>query len=170
MQSREIKTENAFTLLNIGRLPVQFIKRWTYTDPNLLINEFDFTIAQAVVYCIYDTEDTERKKPIWKSICSDYFYCDLAAKRLRYTEPKRIEDVGGSLLRMLKFLRKGYRISPESLSKVFVRLLSGVRPDALRNDNPELYSILTGLLREVDPLTIVHGCEPIFDKDITKEN
>ena len=143
-----IKTKNAITIYASGKLPIQLITRWLYDDPAKLIREFDFTIAQSVIWY-------SQSMAKWCSLCSDYFYCDLAAKRLRYTQPVRNEDAGGSILRVLKFLRKGYKISPEELSKVTVRWLSGVNRKIVDfDDNEGLTKVLSGLLREVDPLNI----------------
>jgi hypothetical protein len=143
-----IKTKNAVTIFASGKLPIQLITRWLYDDPAKLIREFDFTIAQSVIWY-------SQSMAKWCSLCSDYFYCDLAAKRLRYTQPDRNEDAGGSILRVLKFLRKGYKISPEELSKVTVRWLSGVDREVVDHcDNEMLVKVLSSLLREVDPLNI----------------
>lgn len=141
----QIKTKNALTIVRNHHIPVQIITRWLYDDPEKLLNEFDFTIAQAVIW--YQKEEG------WLSLTSNNFYCDLASKRLRYTSPKREEDAGGSLLRVLKFLRRGYKIAPESLSLVIVQMLNGVKNDRSL-DNPELSKIVTSLMREVDPLTV----------------
>ena len=43
-------------------------------------------------------------------LCNIRFYPDLAARRLVYTSPLRNEDAGGSILRVLKFYQRGYRI------------------------------------------------------------
>jgi len=157
------KTDNAFTIISVGRLPVQFITRWLYDDPVKLINEFDFTITQAVIwfshtesYSNNQNEQIDSYKPY--SICSPFFYSDLAAKRLRYTSPDRKEDAGGSILRVVKFLRRGYNIAPEDLSKVICQLLKGVKDNVDLRDK-YLCKILTGLMREVDPLRLVDGCE-----------
>lgn len=145
------RTKNAFTLTDIGKIPVQFIKRWTFDAPDALIDSFDFTIAQA---CIWH-EDGE-----WRSLTSPSFYSDLAAKRLRYTFPVRHEDAGGSILRVQKFIKRGYDIAPEELAKVIARLLSGVEEhSSMWRDGTEVEraQIIAGLLRHVDPLTIIDG-------------
>lgn len=150
---RMMKTDNACTIITPGRTAVQFITRWTYNDPEVLVCSFDFSIASAVVW--YD-----RERGIWVSYCHDTFYADLAAKRLRYLFPGRNEDAGGSMLRMTKFLGRGYRIAPESLAGLIARMNRGVtRDDFMELDETFQTKVYAGLLREVDPLTIVDGCE-----------
>lgn len=152
-QVRCMTTDNAHTILTMGRTPVQFITRWTYDDPVKLAEAFDYSIAQAVVWY---------RDGIWQSWVGEFFYPDLAAKRLRYLCPVRNEDAGGSLLRMQKFISRGYRISPESMGKVIARLMCGVRIDQFAGQDEEMRAlVLIGLLREVDPLTIVDGVESV---------
>jgi hypothetical protein len=143
------ETENAFTVYS-RPCPVQFIHRWTFSAPEDAIRSFDFSIAQAAVW--WDGEQ-------WRSICSVRFYADLAARRLVYLCPERNEDAGGSIIRVLKFYQRGYRIPLDSMGAVISRLLAGVHGTGLKQDdfslfvNDEKYraKILTGLLREVDP-------------------
>lgn len=153
---RLMETDNACTILTPGRTPVQFITRWTFTDPVELAKSFDYSIASAVVW--YEVTGLETGQ--WKSWCHERFYADLAAKRLRYLYPERNEDAGGSMLRMTKFLARGYRIAPESLAGLIARMNSGVKSSDFL-DQPEFYQakIYASLLREVDPLSIVDGCE-----------
>jgi len=170
---RIFKTDNAITVACSPRKPVQFITRWTYSDPVKIAESFDFSIAQAVVWyeCSTVTDAGE-----WKSCISGNFYADLAAKRLRYLNPVRNEDAGGSMLRVMKFLRRGYSISPASIGKVITRLITGVKEDNPAWSSGDEYAraaILTSLLREVDPLTIVDGLELVeiheFDEMESKE-
>ena len=151
-------TDNAFTVLSGTRIPVQFIHRWLYPSdqPDLLLREFDFTIAQAVVW-FADNQ--------WHSLISDDFYADLAARRLVYTHPKRLEDAGGSLLRVRKFVSKGYSIQPLSLAGVVARLFMAVREQRGEWSEEFVTQVLCGLLREVDPLQIVDGVELINEHE-----
>ncbi len=137
---RPIQTDNAYTI--VGAKPtVQFIHRWTYTNPADILPAFDFTIARAVIW--YDGDK-------WQSLCDDRYYPDLAAKRLVYCSPVRIEEVGGSLLRVLKFYQKGYRIPLDSFAATIARVMTGIDFNRA-NSEPEWEHIITGLLREVDP-------------------
>jgi len=146
-KGRVIATDNAFTVVEKAQIPVQFIHRWVYEKPQDILASFDFTIAMAAIW--FDG--------IWNGICADRFYTDLAAKRLVYTSPKRIEEVGGSLLRVLKFYQRGYRIPLDSFGQVIARLVSGIQENRLgieNRGNVEEWTgkVLTGLMREVDPL------------------
>jgi hypothetical protein len=161
--ARKISTKNAITVYQSPRLPVQFITRWMFGDAVRLAESFDFTIAQAVIW--YDR--APGPPPMrWLSWTAESFYADLAAHRLVYTRPKRNEDAGGSLMRVRKFLGRGYNIQPPALAAVLARLVSGV--DAGRvdvKDEVATSRVLEGLLREVDPLSIIDG-EPITDEDV----
>lgn len=151
-----VTTDNAITVYDRTRqtIPIQIITRWLYKEPDDLMASFDYTICQAVVYW------AKGEKPLegaWCSTCSDKFYQDLAAKRLTYTNPKRNEDAGGSILRVLKYYQRGYTIPLTDLGQVIARLMTGVRANKLSIEelcqNPvALGLVLRGLLREVDPL------------------
>jgi len=137
---RLVSTDNAFTIT--GKKPtVQFIHKWIYAEPADIIPSFDFTIARAVIW--FDGDN-------WQSLCDDRYYADLAARRLVYCSPKRIEEAGGSLLRILKFYQRGYRIPLDSLAAVVARFVAGVDIENVETEKDWAY-ILTELLREVDP-------------------
>lgn len=144
-------TPNAVTVLCPPRLPVQFIKRWLFDRPEMVLESFDFTVCQAVVWF-------ERESQKWRSECSPSFYPDLAARRLVYTCPHRNEDAGGSLMRVRKFLSRGYNIQAESLAGVVARLTNSVQ-DMDKMDERKRAFVMSGLLREVDPLSVVDGVE-----------
>ena len=145
------ETDNAFTVLTQGRTPVQFIHRWLYEDAARLIQEFDYTIARAVVWWNATFE-------LWTSLCDQDFYADLAARRLVYCSPERTEDAGGSLMRARKFLARGYFISAHDLGLVVHRLVSKIDFEATTRLG-NLEKVIIGLLREVDPLTVVDGID-----------
>lgn len=154
-----VETENAITLYDTTRVlpPIQVITRWFFNEPTKLIECFDFTICQAVVW--WEGSVTEEGKPYgnWCSLASSSFYQDLAAKRLVYTSrtPLRDGEAGGSILRVLKYYRRGYTIPIKDLGLVIARLTMGIhrdRWDALLQDEEMLGKVFGGLLREVDPL------------------
>ena len=148
-------TENAITVVTVGRIPIQLITRWCFDDAAELAEHFDFTIAQSVIW--HESGDT----PKWRGLCSPDFYADLAAKRLAYTSPPD-SDVGGSVLRMVKMLRRGYRISPESIGKLLAQLIIRVDAAKLNLGNIDgVAAVIVGLLREVDPLSVVDGTDLI---------
>ncbi len=136
----QYETANAITI-RTQPFATQFIHRWTFANPEECIQSFDFTIAKSAIWW----DGTE-----WKSACDLRFYPDLAAKRLIYCSPVREEAAGGSMLRVLKFYRRGYRIPMDSLGAVIGRI-AAASGDALMDDGDDLDSIITGLLKEVDP-------------------
>jgi hypothetical protein len=144
-------TDNAITIVAAPRAPVQFITRWLYNEAQPLVESFDFTVCQAVIWW---------ENRGWASMTADDFYPDLAARRLVYTFPVREEDAGGSMMRVRKFLQRGYTIQADSLGGVIARLANKVRWSESHTER-DVAKIITGLLREVDPLTIVDGVEPI---------
>jgi len=136
-----VKTDNAYTIK--GKLVIQIIHRWLFEKAEDVSNSFDFTICCAVVYY---------KDKKWQSFCDDAFYMDLAAKRLIYRNPIRNEDAGGSMLRVLKYYQKGYRIPLDSLANVIGRLVAGVESPVCKLSSVSQFSkVVCGLLREVDP-------------------
>jgi len=177
------KTDNALTVLSSPKLPIQFITRWRYDEEETLIKQFDFTIVQAAIWYELVGEPPApggKWQGEWKSICSDDFYPDLAARRLVYTNPVRAEDAGGSMLRVIKYIKRGYNIQVPSLAAVSARFVAGLR---LSNnfdvaDGQGNFSTITvdgvqrineawatpnlmALLREVDPLAFVDGIEMV---------
>lgn len=166
-QARLHETDNAFTILSGHRIPIQFIHRWTYGvgEEARLISEFDFTIAQAVIWAV-EVKVAGKSEWRWESLASDSFYSDLAARRLVYTYPKRDEDAGGSLLRALKFVKRGYSIQAASLAGVVARLLGAVRKiDKVYDSEDWATTVILGLLREVDPLIVVDGVDLVDEHE-----
>ena len=162
-QARVLETKNAITHVAPPRTTVQFITRWTFDDPVPLMESFDFTVCQAVVYWVPGSGVHETGH--WDSVVSDRFYADLASRRLTYTSPSRHEDAGGSMLRMRKFLGRGYHIDADSLAGIMARMT--VRMTDHDNFASIKYSeegqagILRAQLREVDPLMVIDGVDPI---------
>jgi hypothetical protein len=145
---KKVVTENATTVYG-HQYPAQVITRWTFANPVNVSRSFDFTVCSSALWF------GECK---WQSCCDDSFYADLASKRLVYRNPERNEDAGGSLLRVLKYYQRGYRIPLDSLAEVIVRLFRGVEANMLARlatgeaSEYDLTRVLVGLLREVDPL------------------
>lgn len=155
-RTRIYETDNALTLRGFS-FPIQFIHRWTFDDPRAAVCSFDFTIARAAFWC---DKTPDMLVPgdggIWKTVCDPRFYPDLAGKRLVYCQPIRNEEAGGSLLRVLKFYQRGYRVPLDSLAAVIARMFRGVDLSKIQEsfgvaDETQLAKVLTGLLREVDP-------------------
>jgi len=147
-----IATENAYTT-EIDGVSVQVIHRWTFANPAECMASFDFSIACAAVWFSDVTNDWNGKR-FWCSLAHDDYYADLAGKRLVYLSPQRNEDAGGSILRVLKFYQRGYRIPLDSLGAVIARLVKGIDFARLKDfgDNESwIANVVTGLLVEVDP-------------------
>lgn len=150
-------TDNAYSVRLKRGMLAQFIHRWTFEKPEDMLNSFDFTIACGAFW--YDpgmSNFADIKEGYgWKSMVDDRFYADLAAKRLIYRSPTRNEDAGGSLLRVLKFYQRGYRIPLNSLGAVIARLVNAVDEAQIGsfpgNHEQKLAKVLTALLHEVDP-------------------
>ena len=167
--SRLHRTQNALTILCPPRTPVQFIHRWTYDDPAKLLGEFDFTIAQAVIWCEIAAPPQGRaastKHLKWRSLCAAAYYEDLAVSELVYTKPERAEDVGGSLLRAFKFTKRGFYASPETIGRLVSRLMTGIldregRPIEMNlAPSKSMEQFVTAKLREVDPLYVIDGVD-----------
>ena len=170
-KGRYFKTDNAITVLAPPRIPVQFITRWLFSDPRVCILSFDYTICQAVIWTeqidiIPDEPGQERQtKIIFHSAISDAFYQDLAARRLVYTFPQREEEAGGSFMRMVKFIKKGYNIQAPSMAGVMARILWKVRDDKM-TDEKWMATVITGLLRQVDPLHVIDGIDFVDEHEI----
>lgn len=149
--SKMWKTKNAITVLTPGRLPVQFITRWTFENAADVVRSFDFTVCQAAIWV--DVHGN------WRSCSHPDFYLDLAARRLVYTYPDREEEAGGSMMRAIKYIKRGYNIQAPSLAGVISRLGMKVRDSKLAETERGYAQVVCGLLREVDPLTQIDGIE-----------
>lgn len=162
--SKTHTTKNAITLLSPERMPVQFITRWLFSKPEDLVASFDFTVCQAVVF--YDGVTKQ-----WSSSIGEGFYTDLAAKRLTYTFPVREEEAGGSMLRVMKYVKRGYNIQIDSLAGVISRLTDKVEIEkACQRDPSPSHVHLKALLREVDPLMVIDGLDFVDDHETDLEN
>jgi len=134
------ETDNAYTLRLPNGVCVQFIHRWSFYQPEALLDSFDFTISCSAIWASHGKK--------WESLADDNFYSDLAAKRLVYRSPIRNEDAGGSLLRCLKYYARNYRIPLDSLGAVVARTVKGLDTDM---PEKELAAEITKLLVVVDP-------------------
>lgn len=162
------ETDNAFTVRMRRGPVVQVIHRWVFDTPQNCVESFDFTIARAAFwfsqdFAIVGEDGKMNVDGRWESVVDDRFYPDLAGKRLIYCQPIRNEDAGGSLLRVLKFYQRGYRIPVDSLGAVIARFVMGMRIEELAHESDRMKGqwspwseekiarVGTGLLREVDP-------------------
>lgn len=150
-------TPNAVTVVSMGRVTVQFITRWLYMNMSDLASSFDFTICKAVIR--FSNVSSQ-----WESVVDPNFYPDLAAKRLVYTFPQRNEDAGGSMLRAIKFIKRGYHIPLDSLAGVMARLMGSI---AVSKDwtEKQMADAVEKRLVEVDPQFTLDGTDVIHRHD-----
>ncbi len=154
-------TKNAITVICNGRTPVQFITRWTFSDLDSVVASFDFTVCQAAI-----CRSGSVKNSPWTSVIGDRFYIDLSARRLTYTHPVRDEEAGGSLLRAIKYMKRGYVMQIGSLAGVISRLTRAVDVSKVSlDDEPSVKRVLHGLLEQVDPSIVVDGLEVTDDHE-----
>jgi hypothetical protein len=152
-------SKNAITVITPNRLPVQFITRWTFSKGYELLRSFDFTVCQAVVW-----RSGNQSNSRWESARGDSFYVDLAGRRLVYTNPVREEEAGGSLLRVLKYVKRGYSIQVSSMVDVIGRLTTAMETEPRLKGLPRA-AALDILLREVDPMLVVDGFDVVDDHE-----
>lgn len=152
--SKVHKTKNAITVLTPDRLPVQFITRWTFDNARKLVDSFDFTVCQAAVHRCRGGHNE------WASCIGERFYQDLAARRLHYTNPVREEEAGGSMLRVIKYVKRGYSIQVGSLGAVIARLTEAMRDTRFADHAPA--TVLSGLLREGYMSLGAFGTAPMY--------
>lgn len=150
---RKLVTKNAITIVTPGRSTLQFITRWAFDEPDDVVASFDFTVCQAVVW--FDGK-------VYRSVVGDRFYEDLAAKRLSYTSPVREEEAGGSMLRVIKYVKRGYRIQMGDLGQVIGRIFSEYRPDG----PIDFAQYAVSRMQEVDPLTVIDGIPVDDDEEV----
>lgn len=158
--TKKSKTKNAITVLTPNRLPIQFITRWTFDHAEDLVKSFDFTVCQAAIW-----RTGNQSNSAWRSSIGGDFYVDLASKNLVYTSPVRIEEAGGSLLRVIKYVRRGYSIQVTSLGAVVARLTGSLDESFLTSDEISRGLVIAGLLLEVDPLLVVDGFDMVDDHE-----
>lgn len=159
MKGRVYETDNAYTITGIPTKAVQIIHRWTFDSVEKCIESFDFTVARAGLYHSTNELPINYGDPVktkkWIGLADDNFYPDLAAKRLVYRFPVREEEAGGSLLRLLKFYRRGYTAPLHTVAGVIARLSNKVDHNKIHGTPAEreeqLTKVLRGLLYEVDP-------------------
>lgn len=91
---------------------IQLYQQDYFTTPEELLQDFDFTICQAVVW-------SSAGALTWESLCSPRYYRDLLKKELHYLG----QTPASSIYRALKFGRLGYKMSARYLPKMFEQLL-----------------------------------------------
>lgn len=104
---------SVFTLSSSPPVQVAFCR--PFDRPEEVVEKFDFAVCRASLW--HDGES-------WQSKVDPRFYPDAASRRLRYCSPDREEDhPGASLVRILRFYERGYRVSLCSLARVVAKLV-----------------------------------------------
>lgn len=135
-----LKTLNAMTVLSDP--VVQVIHRWEAATPTELLDGFDFTVGAACVW--------------WeggrlRSLVHPRFYRDLAARRLTFISPVDGDEAGGSILRVAKFSKRGYRASAYQVARIIAAIIEEAQKKT-QHGGP-LSRTAMRLIREVDPST-----------------
>lgn len=115
------RTHNAVTIHSPWRRKVQVITRWMYDTGYDVIESFDFTFCKAALR--YDDGGFTFSE-------SSSFMEDARDRRLVYASPQRDEDAAGSLVRVNRFLSRGYTIDSENFVKVLARARAAGDPAA----------------------------------------
>lgn len=139
-----VESENAYTCL-AGDVLVQVVHRWEFPNPHVILEHFDFTIARAALWFA---------NRAWIGLADANFYQDVAARRLNYTNPPDPEP-GGSLLRALKFSRRGYNAPLQSLADIVAGIYEQTIAawDGSASPNRiEFAGLVVQKLRLIDPL------------------
>ena len=77
----------------------------------------------------------------------------------------RVEDAGGSMMRTIKFLKRGYNIQAPSIAGVVSRLIGAVDFNKATTEF-KIAEVLTGLLREVDPMVAIDGLDLVDEHEV----
>ncbi len=111
--SSKFESQNAITIIDPKtKMTVQFVYRWKVYNIFHLLRSFDFAHCSAAIY--YDGQ-------IWHGIADTFFDFDNKNKNLRYKQPIREEDNLGSLNRVFKFIKRGWKIDDYEMAKVLGR-------------------------------------------------
>lgn len=104
----QTSTFDKYTNLSLNGLNIQIIKSFVYNNADEVINSFDFSICQGIVFLVLN----EDKKFITTFKCSPFFFEDVLTKRLRIN---KITFAMDSLRRAFKFAERGYKPCKETL-------------------------------------------------------
>jgi hypothetical protein len=98
-------------------IPVQFVTRVFYPDHEDLIKSFDFSVCQIAIFFSAGQ---------WVGLCSSAFWRDITAERATYMDPERDEDPGASVIRMVRFASRGYKIGETDVANVVGRFFGAL--------------------------------------------
>ena len=134
--------------------PVQLIYAWSFDSPLECLDSFDLSLSRAAVWCDYSAAGS---KPMWEGICDRQYFEHIAARMCVFRYPTRgwstsNVDAGAGLLRLFKFVARGWTVPVDSIAEVVARMTSP-NPSAGPSD-PDIAVRargLIGLLHEAYP-------------------
>lgn len=121
---------------------VQVVHGWRFDTPQNVLSEFDFSVIQAALWYAGG----------WQSAVGDSFYADLAGRRIRYMQTgknRSSDEAGGTLQRLIKYTKRGYHASPETIAEVVSDFVACAQLDGL--PDAERYAYIINILRGLDP-------------------
>jgi len=121
---RHHDSRRAYNVVPEGMAPVQFAWGWSFDHPGDLISSFDFTVAMAALWW-------ERGE--WRGVADPRFYPHLEERRLHYVG-REGDDPRAELLRVLRYVRKGYRVEISSLGALVAQIILLPGPSTLSLD------------------------------------
>lgn len=110
------KTDVSFSIRD-WRPVVQIIRTWNFGSLESVMASFDFSCVQAAIACFEGG---------WVGRVGADYYAANDENRLSYLHPERDNGAGRSLMRVLKLVRRGYKIAPEEFSSIIVRAVLSV--------------------------------------------
>lgn len=109
-----------------------------------MLTHFDFTISKCVI--------SYQVPKGWVGVCDPDLYADLAARRLCYTGS---DSPGGSLLRAMKYIGRGYSMPLPHLARLTADVANAtLEADPTTGDYPVDPREVLRKLVEVDPSSV----------------
>jgi hypothetical protein len=123
---------------------IEIMNHYAGSGVNGILENFDYTVAMAAIW--WDGK-------MWQSSCHYMFYQDLASKRIRFLRPESERQGAREILRLLKYIQRGYTIDRPSLAQVISELVMYY----VKADEDRLYnSALNDLASMEDPRLAKH--------------
>lgn len=130
-------TDNACTI-HYFNPPIQIITGWVTQDPEQRCLNLDFTVCGAAFW--YDNAASK-----WDSYCVESYYQDIASKRIVYQYPTRRENPGDSIMRIQKYIKKGFTIDKDNIAGILARFFNHMDGGSLKQEkdlNDKIYLAL----------------------------
>src|SRR5208337_1869740 len=114
----EVKEKHLLVAPKDDRPEIQLIWRYPYSEPVEIPDSFDYTVVKAAVW--FEEGESKKKDSKFVGVCHERFYKDLARKMLVWSCERDLERAM-SIPRLMKYVKYGYSIGPESLAEVITR-------------------------------------------------